>query len=455
MTQNSKLHLSPEQQLIVILSGLNPSETGIDRINSLLAHPLDWLLIQDKADLHGVAPLIYHHLKQLPNYLITRLPDTSINPSSPMTNHQSSITNHQSPKLTRLPNIPSRVLEFFRQQYYENLARNMTLFQELKEILQGLSSRGIRVMVLKGAALAETVYKNLALRPMSDLDLLIRKQDLAEAERELFDSGYSTAEIEFSGWWAERFGGERLYVKCTGFPIYVDIHWNIANCTWMSSNGMKGEVDRIWNEARPMKVAGVNTWGMSVEDEILYTSVHLSAHHLHWRLIWLKDICELTHQYQGQIDWEKMVNRAKQWQVERPVHFTLKYAQEWLSAQIPGKALAELKPCDTNTLETKFLESYMNINGSRVKVVDHFYRFLTLPGIADRTRFLLGAMCPNVTYLRKRHSIPESRIVYFYYLYRPCYILYRASLAFFKFIRLLTSKKVRSSSRWNSSTPLK
>lgn len=91
-------------------------------------------------------------------------------------------------------------MEFFRQGYYENLARNLTLFQELRRILQALNNGRIKVMVLKGASLAETVYKNPVLRPMSDLDLLIREKNLGEVERKLLDLGYSPAEIEFSTW---------------------------------------------------------------------------------------------------------------------------------------------------------------------------------------------------------------------------------------------------------------
>ena len=415
MLNYSNLHSSPERQFIRSLCGLNPPETGIN-----IEYSLDWAVIQEKTDLHGVAPLIYHHLKQLPNDAVTQLRNNV---------------------------IPSQALGFFKQQYYENLARNIALFQELKEILQSLRGRGIKVMVLKGAALAETVYKNLALRPMSDLDLLIRKQDLAQAERELSDLGYFRMKLEFSGWWAKRFGGERLYAKKCDFPVYVDIHWNIATpSVKVDSDRRQAEIDRIWKEARLTKIAGIDAWSMPVEDLILHASVHLAAQHLHFRLIWLRDICELSHQYQGQINWEKIVENVRYLKLGGPVYACFKYTREWLGAPIPKQVLSELKPSyGNNSLEAKAHNFLTDMDKDSTGIKHHFYQYLSIPGISNKGLFLFGAIFPGVAYLRNRYQIPQSRMVYLCYLYRPCYIFYRASMALLKLIRLLISKKVRNS----------
>jgi len=60
----------------------------------------------------------------------------------------------------------------FEQEYHrvDSDARN---YAELGQLLRSLKDRGVEVIVLKGAALAETVWKNIALRPMADMDLLV------------------------------------------------------------------------------------------------------------------------------------------------------------------------------------------------------------------------------------------------------------------------------------------
>jgi len=51
--------------------------------------------------------------------------------------------------------------------------RNKRILQELGEILALFQPHNIPVIVLKGACLAHTVYQNIGLRVMLDLDLLV------------------------------------------------------------------------------------------------------------------------------------------------------------------------------------------------------------------------------------------------------------------------------------------
>ena len=398
--------LSLEEQLLLAFSRINPD---IDEINNLLAYPLDWHFIQERASLHGLVPLIYHHLRRL-----------------------------------HMEVIPSWIIESFRQGYYENLARNLTLFQELNKILKALNDHGIEVIVLKGAALLETIYRNPALRPLSDLDILVKRQDLSRAERCLLDLGYSITGIEFSRWGAERFGGERLYVKGTDLPIYVDMHWYITNYVWMYNDRRQAEANRIWSRAQIVKIAGINALSLSIEDLILHTSIHLAIQHFKFRLIWLRDIGEIIRHYQERIDWKKIVTISRQLGIERAMYYTLKYTQELLKVRVPEKVIAKFDSAQINTLETKFFNLHINSNEVEIDDTKLLYQYFKIPKISEKIKFLFGLAFPSLAYMRKRYSIPKSRLVYLYYLYRPCYIFYQASLTLFRLIRLLISKRLKN-----------
>ena len=71
--------------------------------------------------------------------------------------------------------------ESFRDAYLTSAARNLRLFKDLGQILGAAGDSGIGMVPLKGACLAETVYDDPALRPMSDLDLLVKPPDLPRA----------------------------------------------------------------------------------------------------------------------------------------------------------------------------------------------------------------------------------------------------------------------------------
>ena len=78
---------------------------------------------------HGVAPLLYRTL--------SRLDDASA--------------------------VPREVIKTLRTAYYNNIARNMLLYQELQTVLKrfNFKAAGIDVIVLKGAFLAEIVYETI------------------------------------------------------------------------------------------------------------------------------------------------------------------------------------------------------------------------------------------------------------------------------------------------------
>ncbi|MFB0564680.1 MAG: nucleotidyltransferase family protein, partial [Candidatus Aminicenantaceae bacterium] len=101
------------------------------------------------------------------------------------------------------PDVPSTIIEELKNDYYQNAAKNTLLFEELGKFLGALKKSELQVIVLKGAALASIVYGNLALRPMSDVDLLVKKEDLLGVDEQLRMFGYrpldmSVNDVDFS-----------------------------------------------------------------------------------------------------------------------------------------------------------------------------------------------------------------------------------------------------------------
>ena len=90
---------------------------------------------------------------------------------------------------------PQEVMDQLRAAYHGNLARNMYLYAELRRILEALREKDVEVIFLKGAALAKTVYGDIGLRQMSDIDILAKKEDLPKAVELLFHMGYGYANI--------------------------------------------------------------------------------------------------------------------------------------------------------------------------------------------------------------------------------------------------------------------
>jgi hypothetical protein len=79
---------------------------------------------------------------------------------------------------------------YLEEQYRLNGQRTALLLGELQALCEAAEQRGVVLVPLKGAALASHFYTDPALRPLADLDLLIRPQDGSVLDELLLTLGY-------------------------------------------------------------------------------------------------------------------------------------------------------------------------------------------------------------------------------------------------------------------------
>ena len=139
-----RLNLTPEERLLVLCARLNLDQDQQRELNGLLAGRLDWDQVLHKSQGHQLSALLQRHLA-----------------SQGCRDH-----------------IPAEVRDQFKAAYLANVAKNLYSLAELRKALEALQAQDIPVIVLKGAALAESVYGDIGLRPMSDLDLLVPEESV-------------------------------------------------------------------------------------------------------------------------------------------------------------------------------------------------------------------------------------------------------------------------------------
>ena len=108
--------------------------------------------------------------------------------------------------------------------YVHNAIKNLELYHEISKVLAALQDNAIPVIVLKGAALAALVYPNIALRPMRDVDLLIRDDDIWSVDKIILQLGYENIRIPVSkirAIWGR-------HMKYSNGTISVDVHPRIC-----------------------------------------------------------------------------------------------------------------------------------------------------------------------------------------------------------------------------------
>ena len=99
--------------------------------------------------------------------------------------------------------------------------------RELRRVLDLLAAAGAPCLVIKGAALAYTVYRQPHLRRRDDADLLVRGEDAERVAALLEAHGYARA-AEISGDYAT----SQMHFDRPDHPDHrdaLDIHWRIVN----------------------------------------------------------------------------------------------------------------------------------------------------------------------------------------------------------------------------------
>ncbi|MFB2880457.1 nucleotidyltransferase family protein [Floridanema aerugineum] len=306
--------------------------------------------------------------------------------------------------------LPENVKIEWRNAYYQNACRNTLLLRELGNVLQNLADVGVDVIVLKGAALAEKVYGDIAARQMVDLDLLIKPEDLAIVRKVIANLGYQLAGVEMQSGFNEEFRNEEIHWKHGLVNVNLDLHWKLVSPVYYQRTFL---TDWFWETAIPTKISGSPAFILGNEAQIVYLCAHLMLHHGGNSLLWLHDIAEAIAFSPTQIDWDLVISKAQTYNLVLSVQqILLRVADEW-KAEIPGNVrsqLATLKP------SWEEIRAYSWQNQTMVLRL-----FDDLAGAKDwltRLHIAWDTLFPSRAYMQHRYEIPHPLLTPFYYPYR-------------------------------------
>jgi hypothetical protein len=305
------------------------------------------------------------------------------------------------------------------------------LFQELGNVLAAICKAGKPVVILKGAALADTVYKNRALRPMSDVDLLVRLSDVPAIKDLLLAMGYLNEQHENTKAWCSEFDYHFAFRKQLNRSLTacVEIHWHLES----AARPQRIDIDGIWDRAVSAEAAHAPALQLSVEDLLLYLCLHTCKHRLNGGFRAFCDISEVVRIYGQTMDWEQVCTRALQWRIETFVYAALHIARELLDAPVPQRLFGGLRhPIDTELLQiatAAVLEDRLS-----AALFSDFFQLERGQGVRARTEVFRKLFSPAVLADRYGLSTTSTRI-YWYYPVRVKDLAFRYAPELFRFLR--------------------
>ena len=328
--------------------------------------PEEWNLLADTARREGVAPLLHYSLSTG----------------------------------GRLEGVPDDIRQSLLDAYHDTGVANMLLYHELSQIVEALREDGDPPLVLlKGPALAETIYPNIALRPFGDLDLLLPEERLSRAVRSLKALGYHEPFTDVADGLNVLVGHHVHLVRTNSGPATtVELHWSLIGGR---HDRRTPSVPWFWEQAEPVQFSSdaasvpQTVLILNPTAHLLYLCAHLMLQHgeADYLLRWFYDIHLLIEKKGACIDWDQVAVRGREFGWGLVVGNALQAVRERFQTQIPLGVLDRLSRVG--------FDRTSQLDVRRAEVIKT--RATSVSSPAARLRFLLGSAFPSPAYLRWRY----------------------------------------------------
>ena len=276
----------------------------------------------------------------------------------------------------------------------------------IKTVLSTLRNSEVDVIVLKGWAFIQTIYEgDHSVRFCEDIDLLVRPQDSRIAAGLLRGLGYQPVAESWPDY-HQRYSNDQVYYLINEPKIFnriftVGFHWGLIHKP--ISNPDQVDINALFSRAWPLEVAGTNVLELSIEDQIVYGCAHLGLHHEYEEALYrYYEIGALIRRGGSDLDWNAMIQRAREWQCIIPLQRVLAYLECLWPNLTPAAVLEEIK-----VLSPVFLERFVNwwIEKTRGRPsFDHLLTWIITPSLRQRFEIAFQDIFPSPKYMRKRYG---------------------------------------------------
>ena len=245
----------------------HPAQTALlrERIQALQ----HWDGLPALAEAHGLVPLVYTHL--------------------------------QAAGVAMPPAIKQQLLGYSMQHAHATRVRT----QVLSDILMCYRAAGIDALVLKGAALAHLVYPQPLLRPMRDIDILVRAEEVYRAYELLPEIGFAPPPGAHYGLGPDHHHLTAIKRIAEGFSVSVEVH----HALHLNERGDPLRYDAYAPTAQSFTISGVAAKMLGREETLWHIYRHAFCMPLTYeplRLIWVADLISLVEAWIDVLDWERV-----------------------------------------------------------------------------------------------------------------------------------------------------
>jgi Uncharacterised nucleotidyltransferase len=220
-------------------------------------------------------------------------------------------------------------LERVKGVYRHAWSSNQLLYHRAAAGVAALQAKGLETMLLKGAAVNISYQRDVALRPMTDVDVLVRHPRAADAIDALIGNGWHPEHVDV-----------RDRLRCRHSEPFVHDNGGALDLHWFSLFQPAPD-EGLWERSRTADFAELRVQVPDPADLLLITCVHGAC----WNPVpsqrWVADAFAILGA--GGVDWDLFVAEARRRRLTLNAHQALGYLHSRLGAPVPETALRDLR----------------------------------------------------------------------------------------------------------------
>jgi len=232
-------------------------------------------------------------------------------------------------------------LDVLKELYVHTWGENQRQLHAVVPLLDALERAGIEAVVLKGLALIARFYRDPGLRPMADVDVLVRPADVERTGALAVDLG-----------WRPRYPVTLAFRRVKHAApfhhptagIACDIHWRVFEEATAAALD-----DAFRAAAESVTFQGTEVRVLAPTDQLL----HVCGHAGRWDPVppirWAADAAAILRE--GPIDWPRLVLHTTERRFVLRMRHMIAYLREELGIAIPPVVLEELARQPVSLLE--------------------------------------------------------------------------------------------------------
>ena len=295
--------------------------------------------------------------------------------------------------------------------YKQSWCKNMKLFNDSVEFLEILRSNNIPTLLLKGPSLTIQYYRDYGVRPMSDIDVLIPKNNAEDGIRILQEHGWKPEFPEYLEY-NLRYGRSMMFYNSEGFEF--DLHWYP-----FFESLINGSDAEFWANAIPLDFNGFGTLALCPTDNLLHTIIHGVKWNPEPPIRWIADAMAILRSEDQSVDWQRFTDMVDKFKVTLKIREAFNYLHQNFNAPIPQSVLSALNDSAV-TFSEKKIYRYDKRNPDSIpdsfsgKLNHLFVVYLRQSG----KRSIAGQITGFIKYLHFRTRGKKHLKILWYYLTR-------------------------------------